>query len=190
MKKYVGLFVLVVVMIALSSVFVMAQGLDDAGNPNDPTVNASANECYEGGVMEGKCDTEIEWVAGWYLIKYRYNLIDTVPGWVAWALPENYIAEVAVDGPTSPTGPTPPGCIGPVTLADRNGQSGANKYILFDAGPVEDGTDPYNSPGCVEGDEWFTILNLLVYAPNGQSEANTLCNGTGNPIGSDVYKCI
>jgi hypothetical protein len=190
MRKSFMLLLVCSLLLASMSLTIYATGLDDAGNPNDPTVNDSANECYEGGVMEGKCDTEIEWLAGWYLIKYRYGLIETVPAWAAWALPENYIAEVVVaeSEPGTPP-PAPAGCIGPVTLPNQNGLSGANKYILFDTGVVEVGTDPYTAAGCNSGDEWFYVIYTLVYAPGGQSEADALCGGTGNSVGSDVYKC-
>jgi hypothetical protein len=190
-KRLVVLLVLLGALLALSSVVVLAVGLDDAGNPNDPTVNDSANECYEGGVMEGKCDTEIEWLAGWYLIKYRYGLIETVPSWAVWSLPENYIAEVVVaeSDPGTPP-PAPAGCIGPVNLPNGpGGSSGAGKYILFDTGVVEAGTDPYTAAGCNSGQEWFYVIYTLVYAPGGQSEADSLCGGTGVSVGSDVYKC-
>ncbi len=192
MRKALMLLLVCSFLLVSMSLTIYAVGLDDAGNPNDPTVNSSANECYEGGVMEGKCDTEIEWIAGWYLIKYRYGLIDTVPGWVAWALPENYIAEVAItveDTGSTPPPPAPAGCIGPVNLPPQNGQIGTNKYILFDTGVVEAGTDPYTAPGCNEGDEWFYVTYTLVYAPDGQSAADALCGGPSSSFGSDVYKC-
>lgn len=48
-----------------------ADGVDDQGNPNDPTVNERANACYEGGSMEDKCDTDWEWTCGWYVIRYE-----------------------------------------------------------------------------------------------------------------------
>ena len=31
------------------------------------------NECYEGGVMEGKCDTDWEWECGWYLYQLDHG---------------------------------------------------------------------------------------------------------------------
>src|SRR5215510_1893 len=66
---------LVVPILLLVSIIVLAVGLDDQGNPNDPTVNERANACYEGGSMEGKCDTQWEWDGGWYLIRFQYGLI-------------------------------------------------------------------------------------------------------------------
>jgi hypothetical protein len=56
---------------------------------NDPRVNASANACYYGGTLSGKCNTtdvnsdkvvddydrDWMWRAGWHLIRFEYNVI-------------------------------------------------------------------------------------------------------------------
>ncbi|MGJ3237931.1 MAG: hypothetical protein ACFE0Q_04425 [Anaerolineae bacterium] len=64
-------------------------GLDDAGNPNNPTTNDRANACFEDGSMAGRCETELDWQAGWYLIRYEYGLItrEAFPQWAVWVLP-------------------------------------------------------------------------------------------------------
>jgi len=68
MKKLI-----IIVFIALLSVFmVVADGVDDRGQPNDPDTNDRANACYEGGSMEhAGCSTEWEWVCGWHLIRWE-----------------------------------------------------------------------------------------------------------------------
>ena len=55
---------------------------------NDPNESPTANGCFEGGSMEGKCQTETEWRAGWYVIRYEYGIFtrDQVPSWAAWAI--------------------------------------------------------------------------------------------------------
>jgi hypothetical protein len=63
---------LIVLILSFSA---LAFALDDEGNPNDPNDNDRANACYEGGSMAGKCDTDWEWEAGWYLIRFEYGLI-------------------------------------------------------------------------------------------------------------------
>ncbi len=57
---------------------------------NDPNEEIDANACYAGGSMEGKCVTEEDWEAGWYVIRYEYGLIsaEDFPDWLKWALPD------------------------------------------------------------------------------------------------------
>lgn len=61
--------ILTILVMLFSVVLVSADGVDDQGNPNDPDVNNRANACYDGGDMEGKCDTPWEWMCGWYVIR-------------------------------------------------------------------------------------------------------------------------
>lgn len=107
----------VIVILVLSSIFVYADaGFDDTGNPNDPDDNDRANACYEGGSMEGKCDEEIEWSAGWYLIRYEYGLLarEDVPSWVVWVIPPEVVpeelAEIAVVSGATPSTGARAGC--------------------------------------------------------------------------------
>ena len=90
MKKLVIIFLVVIMIVAI--------GLVQADNSldNDPNTNPDANACYEGGTLEGKCTTLLEWEAGWYLIRYEYRMIDTVPEFVIWVLPDNYIEDVII----------------------------------------------------------------------------------------------
>ncbi len=82
---------LIITIFALLSLvsIVVASGTADNGKPNDPTINERANACFEGGSLEGQCNTvdidrngtvddwEIEWhyVCGWYLIRFEQGLI-------------------------------------------------------------------------------------------------------------------
>lgn len=90
MKKS-GLFLVLVLSLAL---VVMAQ--DDRGNVNDPTVNERANACYTGGALAGKCTSEWDWIAGWYLIRFEYGLISRE------AFPEAYRSVLPALDPTVP----------------------------------------------------------------------------------------
>lgn len=61
------------------------------GGNNDPRFNVEANACYWGGTLAGKCDTtdvnedkvidkydrDWMWLAGWHLIRYEYNVVDS-----------------------------------------------------------------------------------------------------------------
>ena len=90
MKK-LGLLSILVLSLAL---VVMAQ--DDRGNVNDPTVNERANACYAGGTLAGKCTSEWDWIAGWYLIRFEYGLISRE------AFPEAYRSILPALDPSVP----------------------------------------------------------------------------------------
>ncbi|MEO1286227.1 MAG: hypothetical protein AAFV93_00560 [Chloroflexota bacterium] len=100
---------LIIMLFALSVVLIQAQDSDDA---NDPNNNEDANACYDGGTLEGKCDSEVMWQAGWYLIRFEYGIFDRdeIPAWVNWALPPEIAPAVVVvdstdDAPSTPAGP-------------------------------------------------------------------------------------
>jgi hypothetical protein len=69
MRQHFILILLLLVCLIFGSIYISAQE-DDQGNPNDPHVNDRANACYEDGSMESKCDTEWEWICGWYMIRF------------------------------------------------------------------------------------------------------------------------
>jgi hypothetical protein len=97
-------------LIAVAATIVIAEkGYDDQGNVNDPRVNPRANACYEGGSLEGKCDTDIEWIAGWYLIRYEYMMISRseFPKYLEWVLPPEVSPNQAVGTRTPPSTYTP-----------------------------------------------------------------------------------
>lgn len=63
-------------------------GLAECGSPTD-------NECYAGGVLEGKCDSPWLWNAGWYLARFNQGLIsrEDFPDFYGGVLPP--VVEVA-----------------------------------------------------------------------------------------------
>ncbi len=94
MKRAIFGMILVVVL-AMPLLFIQAgESVDDRGNPNDPAVNERANACYAGAALEGKCHTEDEWIAGWYLIRFQYGIFsrDDVPEQYQWVLPTEPVA--------------------------------------------------------------------------------------------------
>ncbi len=77
-KRLLQLLILVLIISSMAVVSVMAD--------EDETRNA----CDVGGTLEGQCETEWEWIAGWYLIRYEegvFTMAD-IPGWVNAILPE------------------------------------------------------------------------------------------------------
>jgi len=95
LKKSALISFIVLIVLLISSILVLAGGFDDRGEPNDPAVNERANACYEGGTLEGKCDSQLEWDAGWYLIRYEFGIFQRtdIPGWVEWVLPPETMPE-------------------------------------------------------------------------------------------------
>jgi hypothetical protein len=96
MRARLSVLLIVVLTVFMSVILVMAEaGFDDLGVENDPTSNDRANACYEGGTLEGKCDSQLMWDAGWYLIRYEYGIFtrDDVPAWVRWIVPPEVLPE-------------------------------------------------------------------------------------------------
>ncbi len=89
MKRIIPALLLTLLLVLSFSAIKAADSVDDQGNPNDPAVNERANDCYEGGQLEDKCDSDLLWQAGWYLIRFRHGLLSRAdfPGWLIWVLP-------------------------------------------------------------------------------------------------------
>ncbi len=103
-------WVIVLALVVIPFIFALAQeSLDDQGNPNDPTVNPRANACYAGAELAGKCHNDLEWIAGWYLIRFEAGMIsrDQVPQDVRWVLPPAGDAPNSGNEPSIPTKPVP-----------------------------------------------------------------------------------
>ncbi|QPC82788.1 hypothetical protein G4Y79_24405 [Phototrophicus methaneseepsis] len=109
MNTIVRTFVTFLSLFLIVSLVFAAIGFDDRGNPNDPRINERANACFEGGTMEGRCQTEIDWIAGWYLIRYNEGLIarEDFPSQYRWILPP-LPKVVSSDGSNDPGVPTDP----------------------------------------------------------------------------------
>ena len=93
-KRQISLLVLAALMLVAGMIAMAAE------TPNDPRVNFGANACYSGGTLEGKCDTEYMWIAGWYLIRYEAGLIgaDQMPDAYKWLL-DQAVTDSAPSGP-------------------------------------------------------------------------------------------
>ena len=80
MKRFaLGLILLVALVGGLSLVHAQ-ETRTCTTNPNDGSrlpecFTRDDNECYTGGVLEGQCDSEWEWIAGWYLARFNRGLI-------------------------------------------------------------------------------------------------------------------
>lgn len=74
-------------------------GLAECGSPTD-------NECYAGGVLEGKCDSPWLWNAGWYLARFNQGLIsrEDFPDFYGGVLPPvvEVVEEVVSSGAGNP----------------------------------------------------------------------------------------
>ena len=80
--KRLSLFVLLMVFAsALTSA-------EETPNPLDPRTNPDANACYSGGSMDGRCENQNHWNAGWYLIRWEHDLMqaEDIPAQYQWVL--------------------------------------------------------------------------------------------------------
>jgi hypothetical protein len=62
---------------------------DVSAEGDHPALDPNANACMAGGSLEGKCDSEAMWNAGWYLVRFERGEIDhdEFPDDYAWVLP-------------------------------------------------------------------------------------------------------
>jgi hypothetical protein len=162
---------------------VLAFAQDDQGNPNDPALNERANACYEGGEWEGKCDTEIEWIGGWYRIRLRAGIFERedIPSWLYWILdplPVEMVKETVWAG-------IPAGCY---FLGGVGGQ-----YFKWAGGfGPSPAMNAYTDPACTLVDGvWFPRV-----AARNQAQANALCGTVAyNPVaipgtgGGSFWRC-
>lgn len=80
------------ILLLVTALFAHADGTD---LQNDPTINPDANACFEGGSKAGICETDIEWIAGWFLIRLETEVYtyEDVPDFLYWMLPADYLDE-------------------------------------------------------------------------------------------------
>jgi hypothetical protein len=194
MKKHASVLLLLSVMLVLSSMVMMAQGVDDEGNPNDPTVNERANACYETGSMETKCgnndwnkngvidsyEIQWDWTCGWYLIRFEYELVSRgdFPTQCSILLPSE--REVVEEAVVVVPPPSFPGCVGPIP----------GGFIDFGSNLIINGSIAlYSDDACTVPNG--SISAILVYAVD-SSAADALCSpGDGlSSKGSNVWECL
>lgn len=173
---------LVISIFALGSMLIFAQS-DDQGDPNNPLSNGRANACYAGGSMEGKCDTEWEWEAGWYLIRFEYGLISREDFFAQYAglLP----AEVIPTEVEAVVSSTPVFVCGGPVYGSLYVKFGTSDFL---ASPVSS----YSDSSCTTPDT-LIFLNL-VYTTAGNSAATNLCISrfsatTAALLGNNIYYC-
>ena len=168
---------------------VSAEDIDDRGNPNDPAVNDRANACFAGGDMEGKCDTEWEWMCGWHIIRLDDPQDEAsrtaFPPACASLLPALNVIE-----------PQTPVIITFHTAGCVKYQDDAAGVFSIDFGggnykPL--GTQTYETANCTPP-LGITSGVPVVYAPDGAAAARILCTTNGHTSLGDrllngVYKC-
>jgi hypothetical protein len=194
MKKRFGLIALLSLIFVLSSMVMMAQGVDDEGNPNDPTVNERANACYETGSMETKCgnndwnkngvvdsyEIQWDWTCGWHLIRFEYELVsrEDFPTQCSILLPSEEEAVVVTEEAT-PIAPFV-GCVGPVN---------SFYYLDFGSSNILNGPSFYFDAACTNFASSYR--ETFVYAAD-SSAAAALCPAGTSPgsVGSNVWECV
>jgi hypothetical protein len=183
---------LILVFIALFAIVGAAyakDGYDDQGNPNDPSTNDRANDCYDGGTMAGRCETDLEWQAGWYLIRFEHGLMkrEEIPSWVAWVLPPEIAKNLLPADSGTPVTPIPVPSVGCTAYY-------FSQYMDFGGGYfLPAGSTVYQLNSCTT--PVGTSSTARVYAPAG-FDALTLCKLNGSfssatppPFSYGVYDC-
>lgn len=90
MKKLIA----IIIISLFSTLVITANGVDDQGQPNDPTINERANACYdEGSMADIPCTTDWEWTCGWHLIRWEANNNYDIPTTCNILLPVVAISE-------------------------------------------------------------------------------------------------
>jgi hypothetical protein len=144
-------------------------GLPECGTPKD-------NECYPGGVMAGKCDSEWHWKGGWWLARlnhYGLSRADFPAEFVSLLPPLPEPTEVG-GGPGGPVGPSlPGGCFNHASFNDTQFIGPPNTVGNTQDWNSFDGT-------CTGG---ILVTYTSVFAANGP-EAVSMCAALGAPIGS------
>ncbi len=180
----------VIALLVIGASVALAQGgesVDDQGNVNDPNVNERANACYEGGEWEGKCDTLLMWMGGWFRIRLDYGLMTEaeLPSMFAWVASPVW-GPGASGSSSTPSG----GCI----YMESGGVGGTDIYIDFGNGYFLSGPSQYSDSACATASGVsYPPSYSYVYAPAGY-DALTLCNLNGTYTGAsqyagDVYRC-
>lgn len=176
MKKVVWIILILLFALPLS----MATAQDPAPNTTQD------NACYEGGSMAGKCDTEWEWVCGWYLARWEANggwnaVGNSLNNACASLLPPRPAENFATDSSGSAV-VAGPGCI----------PFFGGFYVNFVGFSIAAPTIIYDDTNCTN--DVSMIGTALVYAADIVA-AEALCQNTfglavfNNPA-PNIYTCI
>lgn len=160
---------------------------------NDPRVNTSANACYFGGTLSGKCNTtdvnadkvinaydrNWMWQAGWHLIRYEFNMIFRED------FDEAYFSILEPDSIHRIDGKG--GCYGVV----YDGMVGV--YILWNGGYTARDVSLYDNESCINE----PLLNIQkVIAIETYEQADAICKKQYGDVWyadrftRSFYKCI
>lgn len=169
MKRWLTAMGLVLAMVGFAALPVMAQeNTDDQGNPNNPAVNDRANACFAGGSMQGQCDDELKWTAGWHLIRFEKGLLkrEDVPDWANWVLPP-LLPPPPVSG--SAGGPVEPPQNCSMTLSNTTlSLTGiATNPITIPLNVVNGSVDPNDTFGVSPYGFNWSGSDLLLFGPGG-----------------------
>ncbi|MEO1644352.1 MAG: hypothetical protein AAFR67_04150 [Chloroflexota bacterium] len=172
-------------------------GVDDQGNPNDPTINDRANACYTDPRFLNQCDTSIEWVCGYFVIRYDYGLLDSqaleTVGCGVYLPSEPEPVQMNTDSSQASTVPpiTTPNCQPNGNGAFINAPNNSFKN-------TGENWEKYPNPGCTGSVTIITYAGTpSVFSLDGQAAATLVCNANApgttasqNPSEPNLYACI
>ncbi len=162
------LLILIFITVITSSLIFAEFGYDDQGVINDPQINERANACYEGGTLEGMCDSQLLWDAGWYLIRFEFGLLsrEEIPDWLTWILPQEIVPQPLAEDNSAPPPPFYCGFI------NTNGDF----YFLYTGTANEEGNlwSYGDDSTCTGPPDYIFELGAIVEAAS-ESEAEIIC---------------
>lgn len=178
-------FIIIILAFSFGS---LANGFDDHGVINDPQVNERANACYEGGEMAGKCLTDWDWEAGWYLIRYRAGLISPAD------FPAEYVSLLTIPDETPTVNIMCLLIIANVNIPPYSGPV----YGDFSGGYVGPASPLYGAPGCITPTDIPIYSARWVTAANSASALSLCATYFGGSYGVDsptlvapnIYGCL
>lgn len=163
-----------------------------ASGVNNPFLNETANACYVGGSLSGKCNTtdvnddnivnaidrDWMWNAGWHLIRYEFGIFDSAD------VDQDYVVMLP-DTSLEPIG-TERGCY-EITYRGIPG-----RYILWEGGATVQTTRLYFDSQCKMS---FVFLDNIV-AIETEEQAEEICmrdRGSrfyADRIATSFYECV
>ncbi len=75
MKRIILIVLFIFGLVVFTSAITATDSIVEPSKSNDPLVNEKANACSAGGTLDGQCDSDLLWAAGWYLIRYEHGII-------------------------------------------------------------------------------------------------------------------
>jgi hypothetical protein len=177
MIRRLSLFSVLALFLIISSSAILAE--DAASSQGAPKeLDSLANACSPDGSLAGKCNTDMLWDAGWYLIRFEQGMTAHTgfPTRLIWVLPPSVQDEVSQA--LNITTPADTSCYVQVGTTEY-------EYVSPDVLNNQNEGDFYWSAGRLMNDySGWTLWDHNVWSVNHYGDCGTL--GTGTPAPQDL----